>query len=561
MAGQFDLPVEFVQSVLHSLEPRREKGGSTNDFSALIAVIGRARAMFRRLTHEPLTFVAITTLLSIAIYIGILVSSGRFAPSQSQDASLINIGGTLPYLLSLLSATLVLHMACYFRHGTVRIALLGSVIVWMIASMTLVILVWFRQDQTTAPLPLVMALVTFVSLVLCLFYTAVASTASVLGGVYWVNRAERAKGERTRQELISHLFDLQDRLNQPTAAAPLPELTPWQVFIARINRLPIQWSFGTGLLLALAYIGMTRAFLSGVESMSSGVGSLFNLTSICWQFMVVATMALLSFAMRSLLNALSAMSIFLLALHSTFLIPIDPFGWNGTILREMLSTPGLIQTVSVTFLAVFLGVGGARIDSKHQLNQRLISDDRAALLAEIVQTEWQLQLQVVRVCVVVIDVAKSSIMKLNAHPLEVEYSFREYQHHLRDIAALYEGEVHSTAGDGAVLAFPSSPLAFEAARRIQSSMPEFNRSRNRLKSPFRVRVGLHEGAVAGDISDVQFTEVIDIAAHVEALAPVGGIALTLPVAEHLPGARLASMNEKVAEYPLFTALNVLDDTE
>ena len=85
------------------------------------------------------------------------------------------------------------------------------------------------------------------------------------------------------------------------------------------------------------------------------------------------------------------------------------------------------------------------------------------------------------------------------------------------------------AGDGAVVAFPDSPRAMGAARRLQTDVGRFNATLNRLPKPFRLRLGLHAGRVAGHLDDVQFTEVIDIAAHVESIAPVGGIAATAAV--------------------------------
>jgi class 3 adenylate cyclase len=115
--------------------------------------------------------------------------------------------------------------------------------------------------------------------------------------------------------------------------------------------------------------------------------------------------------------------------------------------------------------------------------------------------------------------------------------------------------VHSTAGDGAVVAFPSCTEGFAAAKRIQTDIEDFNRETNRLGSPFRLRVGLHVGRVAGELEKVQFTEVIDIAAHVQTVAPVGGIAMTELVAEQLGGEPAVQLKDPVDGHTVMLVLN------
>ncbi|HLK16752.1 MAG TPA: hypothetical protein VKT78_18235, partial [Fimbriimonadaceae bacterium] len=55
----------------------------------------------------------------------------------------------------------------------------------------------------------------------------------------------------------------------------------------------------------------------------------------------------------------------------------------------------------------------------------------------------------------------------------------------------------------------------------------------RLSRPFKVRIALHMGRVLADLTQVQFSHVIDVAAHVEKVSPVNGMALTQPIVQLL----------------------------
>lgn len=146
-------------------------------------------------------------------------------------------------------------------------------------------------------------------------------------------------------------------------------------------------------------------------------------------------------------------------------------------------------------------------------------------------------------------------MKADADPLEAEWTFRAYQKFIEDLSARFGGRVHSTAGDGAVVYFDDCTRAFCAARTIQTEVGDFNLNVSRLKAPFRLRIGLHCGTVAGELEKVEFTEVIDIAAHVESHSQVGGILVTDPVATHLEGEALAELKETIDGYKVYMALN------
>lgn len=138
-----------------------------------------------------------------------------------------------------------------------------------------------------------------------------------------------------------------------------------------------------------------------------------------------------------------------------------------------------------------------------------------------------------------VDVVGSTRMKELADPLSVEYTFNEYHEYVIRLARKYGGSLHSTAGDGIICAFESPQQAFGAYKNIQSGLLEWNRFRNRIGTPIQLRCGIHTGTViapsGGHVSDVNFAHVIDMAAHLQKVAPAGGVAVSEAAASQLNG--------------------------
>lgn len=554
LAEQFRLPEEFVSSVVSGLEPRK-KARELNDLrlQPLRRAFMKVRLAFRKVTRDPMTFISTTTLFAVAIFLLVAAIRSRALIGAGRGIDLTFQGNGIAFF-AISAVTMLSHLACYFRHGKVRWALQGAVTVWMVTAAALIVIVWVQSTNVAiGEMILRLLLVAFLMAVLSGFYAMISAAAAILGGAFWVNREEKARENRSRQELIAHLFDLQERLERPIVDTPEQPLTPWQTNVARIRESLFPISFVAGVAHSALVIAVLVGFRVSSMSERDQRNPLFLLTEICLIFLQISAMAILSFSARGFARSTLALLVFLVGAIVGMLLPIPPFGISGERIASVLSVNGLIESGILLMLTAALGTLAARVEAKTQENVRLVANDRAALLAEIVRTEWQLQLQSRNVCVMVVDAAKSSVMKQNAHPLLVEYSFREYQNYLSEISTVYSGIVHSTAGDGAVVAFPDSQSAFDAACRIQMGLAEFNQTRNRLSSPFELRIGLHLGSVAGDLNDVQFTEVIDIAAHVESRCPVGEIALTQPVAEHLPGARIVGTSERVSGFAISIA--------
>jgi len=217
-------------------------------------------------------------------------------------------------------------------------------------------------------------------------------------------------------------------------------------------------------------------------------------------------------------------------------------------------TNDVISSRALPWLCVLLALGGslaAQVQRGKDLLNRHKLGERASLIAEVVRIQRRLEARPAHVCVMVVDVAGSTNMKDTANPLLAEYSFRAYQRWIEETCIPFGARIHSTAGDGAVLAFDSCKRGVAAARRLRDTLAEFNSTSNQLPVPFRVRIGIHVDTVAGDLRDVQFSKVIDIAAHTEGLSPINGVALTEPVAKRLQGESLQAYGE-VDGYKVFT---------
>jgi class 3 adenylate cyclase len=240
-----------------------------------------------------------------------------------------------------------------------------------------------------------------------------------------------------------------------------------------------------------------------------------------------------------------------------FLLPVPHFGFG--VVSSSLALNNVILMVCLAAIVGAVAFAGSRVESRAARERSLHRDDPAALLAEVVRIQWKLQVQTAEVCVLVVDVSRSSEMKAGADPLKAEYSFREFQKFVEEACSASGGRIHSTAGDGAVVAFDCCAFALSAAKRLQSGLADFNAKRNRIDAPFRVRVGIHKGAVAGDLDKIMFTEVIDIAAHVQGKAPVGGIAISECVLEELPDEPVAPLKEPVDGFNVFFVLDPMGD--
>ena len=98
---------------------------------------------------------------------------------------------------------------------------------------------------------------------------------------------------------------------------------------------------------------------------------------------------------------------------------------------------------------------------------------------------------------------------------------------IRPLLASHNGREVKTIGDAFLVEFPSSLEAVKCALEIQSSMVKMNETKPEGKR-IRLRIGIHLGDVIHTGADVA-GDAVNVAARIQALAPIGGVCVTEPV--------------------------------
>jgi class 3 adenylate cyclase len=559
LAERFGLPASFVQSVLAEVRPPlTSEGPSGPDFRESISRVkslgSRLNRSFEKLTANPSRFVVGSSLVAFFLCLGIFALDAGI--SRTGSSIRIEDGG----ILAVIVITFSMHVACYFRWGMSRYPLYGGLTIWVISAATAMVSVWFnaRAESPFAQFAAVMA-AAIGMLMLSLIYTGICAAVALGGGYFHARRQERIEEEMSRQDMLERYFQLQERLaqggGQHRVSSWLDESPPAQVF----RKAPFVIAIGVSVSLALARMILNA--VSGIGQTTPGGGGAVQILAITTQlalaFVGIALYAAIGLFSPSVGRALVLTVTAAAASFATNLLPIGRSGFSS-----LVRTPNLIGAgiMLLFFMAVAaFGAIGAVLQRRAAREASLRGNDPATIVAEMLRIQWRLADHSSNVCVMVVDAAKSSVMKADADPLAVEYSFREYQEWLEDISRKLEGRVHSTAGDGAVVAFSDCKSAFTAARRIQTDLDRFNREVNRLSMPFRLRIGLHVGQVVGDLDEVEFTEVIDIAAHIQDAAPIAGIAASDAVVASLVEDEFVPLAKEIDGHKVHLALNPTED--
>lgn len=224
----------------------------------------------------------------------------------------------------------------------------------------------------------------------------------------------------------------------------------------------------------------------------------------------------------------------------------------------LLRLPAMAYTTPFAFWTVVGAAAGAGLQTvfgkvRDRLGMKDPVQERQDLLRQLVQIQDKLKSGEQSMTFLSIDIVGSTRMKAEADPLAVEFTFNEYHRFVEMVVRKYGGRVHSTAGDGVTCAFDHPQQAFSAARNLQAGLIELNTFRNRIGVPIRLRCGVHTGTVmapdAEDVTSVNFSQVIDIAAHLQKVCPEGGVAISEAAAMYLAGGpnavgsvRVAAMN-------------------
>jgi len=554
LAEQFGLPATFVANVLSEVQAPTRRGESwfpKPDFSFVVRTYQAIDRAFERLIVNPVLFVLVSS--GIVVLLGILF--GTSALQIGPQTSNFNISSLLVSALGV--AVFCLHVIVFFKKRMVRFALLSGLGLWIGFSFLAMTSMWLNMKDDPrfqSTISGFLLLIAFVMLLICSIYAAIGGGAAVLGAYLEMLRMKLREDRMTRQELLEYYFSLQEQLDASQGLTPKESIFDSAFAKAIINTGPL-WALLTGLVLRSLDVVVTM-----YERVQVGPAQQLSWTVFASLVMVLLTLIayILAgfFAKNAWFGVVQSLAITVGSIPP--LIAGVQF-FNLSRLEPNLRPDVLIGTAFGYLIISMFGALGGLVQRRAAKELNVAQNDPATILAEMVRIQWRLSDRRAALCVMVVDAAKSAEMKSFADPLAVEYSFREYQHLLVGLSRELRGRVHSTAGDGAVIAFESAQEAFTAAKRIQTDIERFNREDNRLQLPFRLRIGLHMGEVVGDLDEVEYTEVIDISAHVQAAAPVGGIALTEEVANHLPIEEFIPLANPIDGHRVVLALNPTAD--
>lgn len=210
--------------------------------------------------------------------------------------------------------------------------------------------------------------------------------------------------------------------------------------------------------------------------------------------------------------------------------------------------PGLVllfMPVGAIGGALAYGMGGW---VRKKLGLRDPARERQELLTQLLEIQDRLKSDEKFVTFLSVDMVGSTRIKGENDPLSVEFTFNEYHKFVEALAFKHGGRVHSTAGDGVTVAFDDPKHAFACGRALMAGLFEFNAFRNKLAKPIELRGGLHTGSVLApgmDIKSVNFAHVIDIAAHMQKVCPIGCLAVSDATATYIPGGKSSIGDEQI----------------
>ena len=515
------------------------------------------------LTDRPVPLLIASTL---AVTLFLLFSSFVASVAHHLLDSLI----TTLAVISMIS-TIVIQGFTVYRHHKLRFAVIATCSWWIVISIAFTVAT-FRYYSVKAhqaqlngmsTLELFIA-IQFASALFTAMIAVLFGSCSLFGSYMFAKRLELLDRRRTRTELLRRYLELRERLKRLEVPKQVARKSAFAQFYQHHVFL---FSFILGLFYFIFCLVMKRpleaihggTYISlhgnalSIHQHSHGNSHYLNLLLVVGSGGIAFLSAPPDSAKKALRSALAAIlgctvgyaTVAILKLGLQISEPfslVDLFGW---------AVLGLL--LAGTVRASIFGAKQARWHSK------LERGDTDALVIELAKLRGKLNIATQESAILSVDAAKSTLMKSGEDPITTELVFREYQDWMSLIATQNGGRVHSTAGDGAIIAFQDVSQAYHAAKKLQTDLDEFNLRSNRLKMPFRIRIGIHSGEMLGQVDDVVFTSVIDVAAHIEPLAPVGGIAVSEPtyrvLSRHIPNERFALMSETVDGFNIYVAIN------
>lgn len=526
LSGQFGLPLVVVREALQvhrGLPDPTEKLTRRRTWN-----FERVKAVFSR---RPLLFIFLSA---------VVVSLPAVFGLPAKDFGVLYLTGVL------LQAGIVI--AASFFQARMRFGVLASIVtvaphLSILEGMTVV----YRGGLTAASWPTFLAYTALGILVFSVILCVATISASLLGAMMKMRRELLEEQRLDRLKLLEQVVHLQDRLESSSG--------PVEVGLSIRDRLA--WARGHWYLVAIG-AGLVMFANAGTIMITIGFPDpnlttpptiLQLLVSSLWLAIELGLFLFVGFVSGSFLRGLAAGAIVILLSNTIWLLPL-PGGGIERMMDSWSRMPFTPIYIGTTILICSITGMAAAVEERTYRKARIEAADQAALLAEMVRLQQILSRGAAKVCVMAIDTVGSTQMKRGEDALRVELSFRSFQDLIDRVVRAHSGRVFSTAGDGALAEFPEVEQAFVAARELLSRLAEFNERVNRLRSPFQVRMGLHFGEVHGDLQRAEFTQVIDVAAHVESVAPPGGIAITAPAAEQLSGVHLSLREQSVDGFPI-----------
>lgn len=557
IAEQFNLPVAFVQSVLiNATRPAHDPDHGLNRrirFDWPARAYATIRSAVAKIVLRPFWLIVASDLALIAL----LVYFSVFVPDSAKI-------GVVPVdalgMVSTMFLTFITQAVCFYRNRSVLLPIQAGFFNWFTLCSLVTVSMLVQNPRVSYTFAAIGSV--WVGLfMLSIAATGVGIVIALMGGWAYERSLERRENSLTRQEQLERFFELQNRLENGSRGK---RAYHWleQTAIARLLRQqPILTVVGFWALMELPLMTIgSPTSTAGLRTSGQNASPETQLSGLLLAVGIAVLsllgMTLIGFLSRNVLKALGLGALGGVTMIAVQLIPIGGYGLNHVITISNL-IPNLLGLAAVVIFSGFAGLAG-ELNERAALRGNVDRNDPAAIMAEMLRIQWRLSEGKQNVCVMVVDAAKSSRMKAEADPLDAEYSFRLYQEWIARNCTHFGGKVHSTAGDGAVVAFSTCEAAFAASRRLQTDVVRFNREENILTLPFLLRIGLHHGAVSAQIDEVEFTEVIDIAAHVEGRATVGGIAVTNDVIDVLDPAQFIPMAEEVDGKQIYLARNPTD---
>lgn len=340
----------------------------------------------------------------------------------------------------------------------------------------------------------------------------------------WRNR-QRAN-QRSRQDLLERAIEIRRILKgrEKVEVEPSPAVR----LLAPLGRKPLLLLLTLSVVLSFV---LPTAWSQAVRVVQDPV-FLSQVWIVC-QLAAAAGFFLAGFFNRRLSTTLIA-STSAVALY-------DVLQWTRTSAGRPLELPWafIMWALALSSAGHYWG----RVFDDRRLAELRRNEDRGALLEELVVIEMRIAPETHLAVIMAVDVVGSTRLKFQRDAREVEWTFRAYQHWLKETCREFGGSVASTAGDGTILTFKTAQSAVDAGLAVQNKLAAFNTQVNRYMDDFDLRIGIHAGEMVGQASEVQFSRVIDVAAHAEARCPSGGVVLTDGVADLIDQSTLTQCGE------------------